>query len=130
MKKHFVVALVAALLSITPAITADPRYDWEGNGVHITGVEATNVPDHVSFQLDYTEGNCSAGSWLIWPGQGPDVQSQHDNVKAVYAMLLAANLTGYPIDLFGRNPGSPVGRAFSDTCVGVFIHLIANPKKL
>ena len=110
MKKLFALAVLATLLSNTSAMASD----WQVIGVHVTVVEATYVPTIVDFQVDTAAGSsCPAGAWLTWKGQGPDLQAQRDNVKAVYALRLAAKLSQTPVNIFGNNAG----------CVVTFIHL-------
>ena len=114
MKILFVVALAVVLLSFTPA-TAQPAYDWNVIGVHVTVVEGTYVPNQVTFQSDANGGaSCPAGTWLTYKAtQGTDAQTQQANVKAVYALLLAAKLSGNTVNLFGKNAG----------CIVNFVHL-------
>jgi hypothetical protein len=101
--------LLAGLLIGSPAMA----WDWNGLGVHITVVEPTYIPDRITFQADATLGPCPAGSWLTWKGQGADAVAKQSNVEAVYALLLAAKLSGITVNLFGDNAG----------CVATFIHL-------
>jgi hypothetical protein len=94
------------------------RYDWSLSGVHVVAVEASYMPDHVTFLIDGNAGLCPAGSWLIWPGQGPDAASKQANVRAVYSLLMAAKLSSDTIDLFGNN-----GKVDDFCAAAVFIHL-------
>jgi len=71
------------------------------------------VPDHVTFHADAATGNCTAGTWLTWSGQGADDEAKRDNVKAVFTMLLAAKLSQTTVNLFGNNAN----------CAVTFIHL-------
>jgi len=101
-KKLLLAASVTTFLLSTPA----KAYDWDLVGVHVTVVEATYIPDHVTFQIDAsTPSNpaCPAGSWLVWPGQGPDALSKQANVEAVYSLLLAAKLTHNTVNVFVNN---------------------------
>jgi hypothetical protein len=102
-------------LSSAPAMA----YDWALSEVHVTVVEASYIPNAVTFQIDVAAGtSCPAGSWLIWQGQGSDAQSKQANVEGVYSLLLAAKLTHSTVNVFGNN-GSAGG-----FCAGVvFIHM-------
>ena len=114
-KKLILAATVTLLLSSVSAIAA---YDWNLSA-HVVAVEATYIPDHVTFQIDGPAGtSCPAGSWLVWPGQGTDAVSKQANVQAVYSLLLAAKLSYDTIDLFGNN-----GNVQGFCAAATFIHL-------
>jgi hypothetical protein len=117
-KKLLLAASATTFLLGMPAKAANP-YDWDLIGVHVTVVEATYIPDHVTFQIDTNVPStpaCPAGSWLVWQGQGPDALSKQANVEAVYSLLLAAKLTHNTVNVFGNNGGT-----FCATVV--FIHI-------
>jgi len=103
--------VVTSLLFIVGLLSS--LFDWNVQGVHVIVVEPTYIPRSVSFQIDTAAGACPAGTWLSWPAQGSDPQSQEANVAAVYATLLAAKVTGKTINLYGMNAG----------CIGKFLHM-------
>jgi hypothetical protein len=113
MEKLFSLVLFVTALLSTPGIT-DPRFDWSTEGAHVIVVEGTYIPDHNFFKIDADAGSqCPAGTWLKWPGQGPDTLAQQKNVEAVYSMLLAAKLSNSRVNVFGRD----------QDCTVNFIHL-------
>ena len=121
MKKLLIATSVMALLSGKFAI-ADDRFDWDKAEVHVIAVEATYMPDRVTFKIDADIASnppCPKFTWLVWPGRDPlSTQSPQANVEAVYSLLLAAKLTQTTINVFGRN-GNVDG-----FCASVrFIHL-------
>lgn len=92
-------------------------YDWVATG-HVAVLEATYMPGQIVFALD-VQTNASS-CWVAWDGstaQGTSTNKQVDNVKAVYATLLAAKASGQKVTIYGSNP--PPG---STNCVGNYIH--------
>jgi hypothetical protein len=122
--KRLITSLVLGAQLSLGAISPAIAYDWDVIGVHITVVEGTYMPGAISFQTDVAVGTtCPAGSWLIWNGLGPDAQTQQANAKSVYALLLAAKLSGKTVNLFGNNK-APVGPPTNaNTCLVTFVHL-------
>jgi hypothetical protein len=120
-KKLLIATSAMALLSGKLAI-ADDRFDWQQPQVHVTAVEATYMPERVTFKIDTDIGSnppCAKETWLVWPGRDPvTTQSPEANVEAVYSLLLAAKLTQTKVNVFGRS-GNVDG-----FCASVrFIHL-------
>ena len=109
MKKLLIATSAALLLSSTPSMA----FDFEQLGVRVTVVEATYIPDQVTFQINKAVGNCAAGTWLTWRGRGLDTLSQQINVEAVFSLLLAAKITGNTVNVYGDNAG----------CMIRFIHM-------
>src|SRR6516164_335288 len=109
------VALLAIVLVSMPANAG--TVDWSVNGAHVTVVEGSYMPGFITFQIDAAVGPCPAGSWLIWNGQGSTSQSQQDNNKAVYALLITALATGKAINLYGNNPSASGG-----ACLATYVH--------
>lgn len=108
--KYIKYALVIGLLSAMPALA----YDWSASGAHVTVLEASYMPSSITFAVDASmDASCPAGSWLTYRGQGPDAASQLENIKAVYAMLLGAKLSGQTLDLYGNDAG----------CLVTYVHL-------
>ena len=107
--------IAGATLSPSSSALADPRFDWEINGVHVTSLEASYIPNYYSFTIDGSANTaCPVGMWLTGGyGQGGA------NVEAVYSLLLAAKLTQTPVHVYGKLPGGPAG----SQCEVVFIHL-------
>ena len=99
-----------AMASAAPAGTTD----WEIASGHVIRLEATYMPDAITFQVDQDAGNCPAGVFLRWNSQGPDEAEKIANGQAVYAMLLTSEASGHPVTLYGDNAG----------CVVMYIHMI------
>lgn len=97
MKKLCVVVLAMLMTSI-PAFATD----WAVDG-HVYVLSSTQVPGSFSFQSDVAAGNCAAGSWLTYIPQGSDTTSQQENAKAVFALLMAAQLSGHRVKSLGYN---------------------------
>lgn len=113
--KKFVTAMVVPfILAVMPA-SAGPS-DWVVTGAHVTFVEGTNVPAIVDFGIDQNAGSasqCAAGHFVdyaAWAGAGTDTTSQQANVKAIYALLLTAKLTGQTVTIYGSNTADSSGR--------------------
>lgn len=112
MKKCVLALLLSAVIVVTP-VMANPD-DWVVTA-HVTAVEGTNVPNLVNFALDQNGGStsqCVSGRWINYhpyAGAGTDTTSQQQNVKAVYALLLAAKLTGQTVTIYGTNTPDPNG---------------------
>jgi hypothetical protein len=121
-KRLLIATSVIVLLSGKFAI-ADDRFDWQQPQVQVIAVEATYMPDRVSFKIDTdidkSNPPCPKGTWLVWPGRDPiSTQSPQANVEAVYSLLLAAKLTQTKVNVFGWS-GNVDG-----FCAGVrFLHL-------
>jgi hypothetical protein len=98
-----IVALMSAALVPTKALA----YDW-GVLVPVTSVEASYMPTVVLFSTNVALGTCPAGSWIKW-----ESTTNPDGVKAVFALLLAAKITGTPVFAYGVNAG----------CALQYIHL-------
>jgi len=115
----FLIAVLLFPLSGGTQTISDPRFDWEVLGATVEVVEASYMPDLVTFQLDRDAGACPKGTWINWTGAGNDAftpscpQASQANVTAVFSMLMAAKLSRNPINLFGRDTG----------CVANYIHL-------
>ena len=108
------IALLAGLAA-TAAFVGTPAwaYDWAIQSAHVVHIEGTCVPTVIPFNVDKAGGSCGAGATLRFTGQGADTPTAQANTKAIYALLLAARLTGTPVDLYGNN---------SDCSVS-FVHL-------
>jgi len=120
MRKYLFAALLA-VMAITP-VMANPD-DWVVTA-RVTTVEGTNVPMLVNFALDQNGGTttqCVAGHWINYhpyAGAGTDTTSQQQNVKAVYALLLAARLSGQTVTVYGTNTPDSNG---SGRCVASWV---------
>ena len=89
-------------------------YDWAMIGVHVTVVESTYMPNKVTLQIDSDAGNCKKGTWLTYNSTVTgDSATQQANVKATFALLLAAKINVATVNLFGVNSG----------CVVQFVHM-------
>jgi len=105
MRKSLFVS-VSTLLMIS--LTAMPAMaeDWSAFSVHVTIIQTSFVPQVFDFQVDKPPSACASGEWIFYFGQGPDTPTQQANLKAVLATLLAAQLSGRAVNIFGLNPGS------------------------
>lgn len=114
MKGKYVWALTSlvalAMATAAPAGTTD----WGIGAGRVTRLEATYMPDAITFQIDQGGGNCPAGTWLRWNSQGSDEAEKIANGQAVYAMLLTAEASGRPVTLYGNNAG----------CIVMYIHML------
>lgn len=72
-------------------------------------VESSYMPASVAFILASGTASCPAGKWLFW-------QRDAENNKAVYAMLLAAKISGGSVRIFFDEGDS--------TCVPRHLHLV------
>jgi hypothetical protein len=100
MKKLVFGALMIAVFLTLPAAASD----WNTWG-HVTVISISTAPGPFVIQVDVAAGTCAVGTWLTYNPQGPDVTTQTENVKAVYAALLAAHLSGHHVELIGNNAG-------------------------
>jgi len=102
--------VITSLLVVAPAFA----YDWQASGAHVTVLEASYMPSSITFAVDASmDSSCPAGAWLTYRVQGPDTASQLENIKAVYAMLLGAKLSGQTLDIYGNDAG----------CLVTYVHL-------
>lgn len=85
----------------------------------VTVVEASYVPNYVTFQMSTGTDACPAQSWLRWDGSFHGVNPA-SNVKAVYGQLLSAMLTQKTAKLFFYNV-APDGHP----CEGEYIHFLS-----
>jgi len=100
-----IMVLVAMLLATGHAICAEH--------VHVTAkvslVESTYMPATVAFMLSGGTELCPAGRWLNW-------QRDAENNKAVYAMLMAALVSGKQVTVVFDEGDS--------SCAPKFVHLV------
>jgi hypothetical protein len=75
---------------------------------HVTQVEATYMPAEITFWVDTGTTSCPTGSLIKWINGSPD------NVKSVFAMLIAALNSGNRIQYFVNNGDT--------TCQAQFIY--------
>jgi hypothetical protein len=115
--------VAGATLSPFSSALADPRFDWEINGVHVTSLEASYIPNYYSFTIDGSaNAACPVGMWLTGGyGQGGA------NVEAVYSLLLAAKLT-QTLSTYMENCLWRSGRIAMRSCVYSFGELRTHPR--
>lgn len=75
----------------------------------VTLVEATYVPAAVAFILSEGTASCPAGNFLFW-------ERSAENNKAVYAMLMAAMISGKKVQVVFNDGDS--------SCVPQYLHLV------
>jgi hypothetical protein len=96
MKKFVFVLLVLPLLAVAPAMATDA---W---GAHVVLVSGHDGPDVVYFVIDQPVDSCPARTaFLQFTGGSTDQETNRARIKAVYAMLLAAKLSGQTVAVFG-----------------------------
>jgi hypothetical protein len=95
---------LAALICLFPVTSL--AADWDVSA-HVTQVEPSYVPTSLVFAIDLNAGSCPAGPWLFYyPNAGAN--NPTENIKALYAGLMAALLTGTLIEITGNNSGCSV----------------------
>jgi hypothetical protein len=99
--KKLLVLLVLSALAITPATATDVY------GAHVTLVSGHDGPNILYFQIDQPIDSCAAGTYLQFTGGSTDQATNQARIRAVYALLLAAKLSGQTVDVYGT--GSPGG---------------------
>jgi hypothetical protein len=98
--KNFALGALVVICFITPAMASD----WSTWG-HVTVLSMSTMPGPIVIQTDVAAGSCAAGAWLTYNPQGSNSANQTENVKAVYAALLAAQVSGHHVELIGNNAG-------------------------
>ena len=97
------VAIAVAMLLVTS----------QAQAVHLVSkvklVESTYVPAAVAFMLSEGTASCPAGRMLFW-------ERAAENNKAVYAMLLAAKISGGKVQIVFNEGDS--------NCVPQYLHLV------
>jgi hypothetical protein len=108
-KKRTLVSLFGAIIPLMVSVPAGAAYDWSVVGVSVTVVEASYMPQKVTFEINIdASSSCTAGTWLTWTPQGADEATLQANANAIYAMLLAAKVSGTPVTVFGLNANCAV----------------------
>jgi hypothetical protein len=79
--------------TIAPAI-APASWALETAQAHVTIVETTYMPAQITLQVDTGTASCPAGTWLKW------INSNVDNVKSAFSLLIAAANSGSRIQYF------------------------------
>ena len=69
---------------------------------HVTQIEPSYVPASLAFAIDVAAGACPAGPWLIFTGTTAS-NNLPDNVKAIYAGLVAAMQSGTLVEVYGTD---------------------------
>lgn len=94
---------VGCLLALVGPAFAD---SWDVVA-HVTEIEPSAVPNVVYFAMDQNAGTCAAGPWSTFPGNQTS-NSLPESVKAVYAGLQMALVTGFQIEVYGTSTGCTV----------------------
>ncbi len=99
--KQLVIAAGAVSLCCIPhSATAG---NWTVFTAHVTRVEASYMPNLITFQIDQAAGACAAGQFLQWSPQGSDEEKQIANANAVYSLLMTALATGKQVTIYGND---------------------------
>lgn len=101
MKKYIFPLLLSAVLALKPAIASDVY------NAHVILVSGHDLPDVVAFQIDQPIDACPAGTYLLYSGNTTDTATNEASIRAVYALLLAAKLSGQVVWVFGTNSSGP-----------------------
>lgn len=96
---------VSLLLIVSMATMPVKAYDWSGVTVHVVNISPVGFPSQVEFQGDTAPGTCPSNLFFYFP-QGADQATQQTNAKGIMAILVAAQLTGHAVSLYGINPTS------------------------
>jgi hypothetical protein len=94
-------ALLTVLLIVVFASGPAKAADWFVDA-HVVVVVADNLPSAVPFQIDLAGGSCAAFTFLVYNAANPD------QAKGLFAMLLAAKLSGRTARFYGNNAGCVV----------------------
>ena len=94
----------ALVLSVLPSMAFADSWDVVA---HVTELEPSAVPNVIYFAIDQSAGSCAAGPWLVFAGN-PTSNNLPESVKAVYAGLLAAQLSGLSVEVSGTSTGCMV----------------------
>jgi hypothetical protein len=74
---------------------------------HVTELEPSAVPNVIYFAIDQNAGSCAAGPWLAFGGNSTS-NNLPESVKAVYAGLQGALLSGFFVEVSGTSTGCTV----------------------
>ena len=110
MKIQTLICLVASLLPTTSFATVHDVF------AHVTEIEPSYVPNNLPFAIDQALGACPAGPWLFFNGNSPS-NNLPENVKAIYAELTVALVTGNQVEVTGDDNG----------CIVTNVHLLNHP---
>ena len=109
-RSKFIAAAVAmgVVTCIAPAqaLAQDPLI---GVNARVIFVEATYIPDSITFMIDRPLGSCPAGSLLRYFSQGVDTTTKSANIAAVFSLLLTAKTSNQAVTI----------NSYSSDCVKV-----------
>lgn len=100
------IALAIGALALAPASWA-----LENAQAHVTIVESSYMPVSVTVQVDVGSPSCPAGAWLTWSN------ANVDNVKATFALLIAATNSGNRVVYYVNNGDA--------SCLVQFLHALS-----
>ena len=104
---------LASIAAFAPAVSL--AYDWDVVA-HVTQIEPVALPDRIFFAIDVSAGSCAAGPWLVFAAASTNTSNPVENVKGMYAGLLASLHAGTSVEVYGNNSG----------CTVSYIHFLAN----
>ena len=105
-------AAVAVMTCIAPA-QALAQGAIIGVSAKITFVEATYIPDSITFMIDQPLGTCPAGSLLRYFSQGVDTTTKSQNIAAVFSLMLTAKVSNQIVTVSSYSPDCAVVRFVS-----------------
>lgn len=97
------------LILVAMLLVSNQAHALEHLVAKVSLVEATYVPTAVAFILSEGTASCPAGNFLFW-------KRDAENNKAVYAMLMAAMISGKKVQI--------VFNAGDSNCVPQYLHLL------
>jgi len=94
---------VSVVLVFSLTVMPARAYDFSGVVGHVTSVTPMGMPNYAEFTTDTMPSNCN-GALFYYPPPNVDEATQHDNTKAIMAVVLSAQLSGRQIAIYGIFP--------------------------
>jgi hypothetical protein len=94
----------ALILTVAPTVAFADSWDVVA---HVTQLEPSDIPNMIYFAIDQDAGSCAAGPWLVFSGNSGS-SNLPDSVKAIFAGLQAALLSGLSVEVYGTSTGCVV----------------------
>ncbi|OCY34594.1 hypothetical protein BFR75_02520 [Acinetobacter pittii] len=100
--KNYLIYCFASIFFVS--LNANATESFTGK---VVALAPSYMPSYISFQLDSGSSTCPANQWLKW------MKSDLDNMKIVYATLLAAISSGKLIRIY-----------VNEKCEGEYLHIL------
>ncbi len=101
------------LLALLPSVSFSAAFHVFA---HVTEIEPSYIPNNLVFAIDQASGACPAGPWLFFSGNAAS-NNLPENIKAVYAEVTTALVTGDLVEVSGDDNG----------CIVYNVHLLNHP---